>query len=150
MIAVSLVHLALMTHFAAAHAGNLHFDFMVAKAEPAVEKVDFRESTLSEKLDLDIDSIDRPNTEFEAAIKEIRTLSSAIGNCVRPPKTSWETPNPRAYSYLPDWNKQFAFQLDDDGYGFTFGKQHFERPTCDSRLPNVCSTGLDLGMEINR
>jgi hypothetical protein len=166
MIAVSLVHIAILTSFAVAHAAGTHIDFHAAfkgdnaaetrvngwrwpdeTTEPTVEKVVLRDTTLSEICGLG----ERPNAPLDedttALADKARRFASSIDWIAK------RKDLPPAMPDLPiraNWTKRFAVQWDDDG-GFSLGGKYFPKSIKEIETPlSSCGGGLDLRLEFNR
>jgi hypothetical protein len=140
MITTSLIHMAIWTQFAVSHAAGMHFEFHALRQAPAAiqEKVVLRENTMSEKCDLGLEPVVRPDQEIVALRADASRFTSSIDLRANAKGPSWETPTMRGSRWeakRPDWNELFAFSWDDDG-GYWLGGKHFPPNTPD---PNVFS-----------
>jgi hypothetical protein len=137
MMTTMLIHAAIWTHFAVTHPANTHFDVWAATKdaassevsiwrwrddpapEPPEEKVILRETTMSEKFGLDVEDIARPDKEIAAVQEDASRLTSSIDLRANAKGPAWEVPtfyrNPRLRT---NWNEQFSFSWDDDGFHF--------------------------------
>ena len=125
MLTQYLIHMAILAYLPVSSGHGIDFDLLagrkpVAKTE---EKVVLRETTLSEKCELGLETVSRPDSEIAALQADVGCLRSALGLCQRAQKPSWETPNLHAI-IRHDWNEQFSFSSDDDG-GFSFGGRRY-------------------------
>jgi hypothetical protein len=166
MIAVSLIHVAILTNFAYSHAADAQFNIRAAvkansslqtcfpgrrtgdETESSVEKIVLRETTLCEKYGIGTEPAAVPDEETITLANKARHFVSSI---------DWIAQRKEAPAPKPDiairanWTKRFAVQWDDDG-GFSFGGKYFPKPEPNSTcLENWCGGGsLPLGFEINR
>ena len=161
MIATLLVHAAIWTQFAASHAAN-YFDFHTAKQEssydwgvsqntsngPVVEKVVIRETTLSEKYGLGVETesvryTSQFHLETDARLNDQQKEIAAVRADARhvAPTTDWlaarkdivsATPKIRA-AVQTNWEKKFAARWDEDG-GFWLGGKYFPNELDDKEI----------------
>jgi len=93
---------------------------------PPPEKVVLRETTLSEKYGLGVESTVRPDKEIEALKAEATTVRPSFDLQDRAYKTGWEMPTMQENrQYKMQWDKQFTVSWDDDDGGFSLGGKHF-------------------------
>ncbi len=139
MTAVSLLHIAILTTFAAANAAATNTDLRAAEThitgrywseeptEPTVEKVVLRENTLSEKYGIGTDPVAPPDAETIALINKASHFVSSIDWIAKrkdPPPAKPDFP------IRANWTKRFVAEWDDDG-GFTLGGKYVPSPPPD-------------------
>jgi hypothetical protein len=160
MIAVSLVHIAILTNFAVAHAAGTHFDYLATfkadkptearfdgwrwATDPEVEKVVLRDTTLSEKCGLG----EEPNVLLDEETIALADKASHFVSSIDWIEKRKDPPPPKPdLPIRANWTKRFAVRWDDDG-GFSLGGKYFPKPEC---VPTDCwPSGLDLRVEFNR
>jgi hypothetical protein len=180
MIAITLVHVAILTNFAYSHVASRHFGFNVPKPAPAaacfvvdnngeghlredflsppIQKVILQDS-LCEKCGLgpvptcdDCVRIAQPATPIDEETAALRNKARNFSSSI-----DWISKRNDLHSQKleapkrENWTKRFAVQWDEDG-GFTFGGKYYPKPDINSTC-NGCGvrgSGLDLGFEINR
>lgn len=160
MIATLLVHTAIWTQFAVAHTVDMKFDFaamfkaepqpqtmlqdcgLVNESEPPVERIVIRETTLSEKYGLGVET---EGWEWEGKwygfsrgrdmpLNDQQKEIAAVGADARrlTPSTDWLAGRKDVFSTKPkfslalqtNWQKEFSVRWDDDG-GLWFGRRYF-------------------------
>ena len=127
MLTQTLIDVAILVYFSVSSGHGIDFDLHAGtKATAKVEeKVVLRETTMSEKCELDVESIVRPDKEIAALQASASRFKSTIDLRALATGMTWETPE--LHTIPINWNDQFAVSWDDDG-GFRFGGKYHPVP----------------------
>ena len=124
MLSETLIHLAMLVYFSVSSAHGVHFDWRAGKqaAVKVEEKIVLRESSMSEKLGLDLETVARPDKDVIALQSNASEFKRALGLGEQIAKQAPEKP------LLADrWHDKFAVTWDQEN-GFSFSGRRYPLP----------------------